>query len=159
MKPSAFSFFFGFFLLIFFSSFSETVDKSTRFSISGKITDKHSGEALVGATIFIKELKTGAVTDVYGNYSLTLTTGKYSLISSYVDYKTIENSIDLTRDFRINLELEPLLRDLKEVEITSEKNDKNVVKPEMSTFRMDIKTIQRIPALFGEVDEIGRAHV
>ncbi len=154
MKLSAFSLFFGFFLLIFFSGFSETVDKSTRFSISGKITDKHSGEALVGATIFVKELKTGAVTDVYGNYSLTLTTGKYSLIYSYVGYKTIENSIDLTRDFRINLELEPLLRDLKEVEITSEKNDKNVAKPEMSTFRMDIKTIQRIPALFGEVDVI-----
>jgi len=100
------------------------------------------------------ELKTGAVSDVYGNYSLTLDTGTFTLQYSYVGYKTLEKTIDLNKNIRFSPELAPLLRDLKEVEITSERNDKNVVKPEMSTFRLDIKTIQRIPALFGEVDVI-----
>ena len=154
MKPSFFYLFFGIFLLLNFSVLSDPLDKPIRHSISGKITDKHSGEALVGATVFVRELKTGAVSDFYGNYSITLNTGNYSLLYSYVGYKTVEKSIELNADIKINIELEPLLHDLKEVEITSEKNDKNVVKTEMSTFRMDIKTIQRIPALFGEVDVI-----
>jgi hypothetical protein len=108
----------------------------------------------VGATIFVRELKTGAVSDVYGNYSLTLNEGNYTLVYSYIGYMTIVKSIELNKDLKISLELDPQEHQLKEVEITSEKNDKNVVKPEMSTFRMDIKTIQRIPALMGEVDVI-----
>ncbi len=145
--------------IMFFSALSVSGgpdENPTRASVSGRLTDKRSGEALVGATVFVRELKTGAVSDVYGNYSLTMNAGKYTLIYSYVGYQTIEKTVDLTvtKDVRISLELEALLRNLKEVEITSEKNDKNVVKPEMSTFRMDIKTIQRIPALFGEVDVI-----
>ncbi|MFZ4520591.1 MAG: TonB-dependent receptor [Bacteroidales bacterium] len=143
--------------LIFFQhqqSFCTPADKPKRYSIIGKITDLNSGEALLGATIYVRELNTGAVSDQYGNYSLTLDEGKYTLIYSYIGYKTVEKSIELTRDMKLPLELAPQEHQLKEVEITSEKNDKNVVKPEMSTFRMDIKTIQRIPALMGEVDVI-----
>ena len=150
-------FFFSFVFILFFSTytgFGDPVDKPARYAISGRIRDLHSGEALVGATIFVTELKTGAVSDVYGNYSLTLNEGNYTLVYSYIGYSTIEKSIELNKDLKISLELAPKEHQLKEVVITSEKNDKNVVKPEMSTFRMDIKTIQRIPALMGEVDII-----
>ena len=154
MKQSAFSLFFGLFILISLHGFC--TEAPGHVSISGKISDKRSGEALLGATVFVREIKTGAVSDVYGNYSLTMNVGQYTLVYSYVGYKTVTKTVDLStkKEFRINLEMEPLSHDLKEVEITSEKNDKNVVKPEMSTFRMDIKTIQHIPALFGEVDVI-----
>ena len=150
-------FFFSFVFILLFSTYTglgDPVDKPARYAISGRIRDLHSGEALVGATIFVTELKTGAVSDVYGNYSLTLNEGNYTLVYSYIGYSTIEKSIELNKDLKISLELAPKEHQLKEVVITSEKNDKNVVKPEMSTFRMDIKTIQRIPALMGEVDII-----
>lgn len=132
----------------------DPIDKLKKFTISGKIRDHRSGEALLGATIFVKELKTGTVTDLYGNYSLTLNEGNYTLQFSYIGFTTVDKRIELNKDILFTLELEPQQHQLKEVEITSEKNDKNVVKPEMSTFRMDIKTIQRIPALMGEVDII-----
>ena len=134
--------------------FGQESNRTNRFTISGRLTDKESGEALVGATIFVRELKTGAVSDIYGNYSLTLDEGSYSLVYSYVGYEKIEKSINLNIHQRISLELDPHQQTLKEVEIKSEKEDKNVKKPEMSTFRMDIKTIQKIPALMGEVDII-----
>ena len=132
----------------------QTTSKINRYTINGKLTDKQSGEALVGATIYVRELETGAVSDVYGNYSLTLAEGSYSLVYSYMGYTTIERSIHLNAHQRISFELDPFQQTLKEVEIKSEKEDKNVKKPEMSTFRMDIKTIQKIPALMGEVDII-----
>lgn len=127
---------------------------ATRYTISGKLTEKESGEALVGATIYVKELKTGAVSDIYGNYSLTLGEGRYSLVYSYVGFVKIERSVNLHSHQKISLELDRAEKMLKEVEIRSDKDNKNVIKPEMSTFRMDIKTIQKIPALMGEVDII-----
>ena len=133
---------------------SQNISKVNRYTINGKLTDKESGESLVGATIYIRELKTGTVSDLYGNYSLTLDEGRYSLLISYIGFAPIEKSIILNADQRISLELDPHQLALKEVEIKSEKDDKNVKKPEMSTFRMDIKTIQKIPALMGEVDII-----
>lgn len=129
-------------------------EKPGRHTINGKITDQHSGEALVGATVFVRELRTGAVSDVYGRYSLTLNEGKYTLVYSYIGYTTVEKSVALDKDITLSLELDPKEQQLKEVVISSERNDRNVVKAEMSTFRMDMKTIQRIPALMGEVDVI-----
>ncbi|HRD40298.1 MAG TPA: hypothetical protein PLC65_16845, partial [Bacteroidia bacterium] len=45
-------------------------------------------------------------------------------------------------------------RDLQEVEITAEAADKNVKSMEMSVAKLDIKQIQKMPALLGEVDVI-----
>ena len=132
----------------------ENADKPRRYSISGSIRDLNSGETLLGATVFVTELKTGTVSDVYGNYSLTLNEGNYTLVYSFIGYKTVEKKVTLNQDLKISLEMEPQEHLLKEVVIKSERNDKNVVKPEMSTFRMDSKTIQGIPALMGEVDVI-----
>lgn len=129
-------------------------EKKQKFSVSGQISDQHSGESLVGATVFIKELRTGTVSDIYGNYSITLLPGTYTIQYSYIGYTTIEKQVNLRSDVRIKIELEPRQHELKEVVVSSERNDKNVAKAEMSTFRMDIKTIQRIPALMGEVDVI-----
>ena len=123
-------------------------------TISGSIRDKNNGEDLVGATVFVEELKTGSATDLYGHYSLTLPEGKYTLQYSYVGYKTVKIQSDITSSKTINIEMESSAKDLKEVVITSEQANKNVARPEMSTFKMDIKTIKSIPSLMGEVDII-----
>lgn len=147
-------------LLLFTTLLSATVhaepfnDKTKRHTISGTIRDKSNGEALFGATVFVKELKTGTASDVYGNYSLTLPEGSYHLVFSYIGFHSHEKSIELTDNIHYSIELYPNQVSLNEVEITSEKSDKNVTRPEMSTFKMDIKTIQKIPSLMGEVDII-----
>ena len=47
--------------------------------IHGKMTDGETGEPLVGATIYIEELKKGAATDVDGRFSLVIRPGKYTV--------------------------------------------------------------------------------
>jgi len=141
-------------LLIHFQTVIGSTDKIKRYTLNGKITEQSNGEALFGATIFVKELRTGSVSDMYGNYSITLAEGAYTFVFSYVGYVTQEKNIDLKSSITLNIEMEPKHETLKEVEITSEKDDRNVSKPEMSTFKMDIKTIQKIPSLMGEVDII-----
>jgi len=41
-------------------------------SISGYILDAATGEELIGATVFVEEIKDGTASNVYGFYSLTL---------------------------------------------------------------------------------------
>lgn len=136
------------------TGFGDNLPSDQRLTISGRISDQSNGEALIGATVFVNELKTGAATDLYGNYSLSLPGGAYTLLFSYVGYRTVKKSILLAENLRLTIELQPDAEVLDEVEITSEKQDKNVSEAEMSVFKMDIKTIQKIPSLMGEVDII-----
>ncbi len=122
--------------------------------ISGNINDAKTGEQLLGATIYIRELKLGVVSNMYGFYSLSVPTGNYTLVYSYVGYENFEKKIELKENTTINVELQPKSKDLNEVVITDKRNNENVTKNEMSVVRMDAKTIRKIPAFMGEVDVI-----
>ena len=64
-----------------------TQSKST---LHGRIIDAKSGEAIIGASIQIKNnKKVGTITDIKGNYTLSAPTGSV-LIISYVGYETLE---------------------------------------------------------------------
>ena len=55
---------------------------------AGKVTDKKTGETLIGLTVKVEGLSGGASTDVEGRYILELPPGKHTLIFSYVGYPT-----------------------------------------------------------------------
>ncbi len=125
-----------------------------RYSVSGHVKDASSGEDLFGAYVFIVDLGSGSVTNEYGFYSVSLPGGKYSLRFSYVGYASQVHKITVDKDITLDILLQHKEKDLQEVEISAEKSDANVKAPEMSVVKMDIKTINKIPALFGEVDII-----
>ncbi|MCD4747656.1 MAG: TonB-dependent receptor, partial [Bacteroidales bacterium] len=129
-------------------------DNKKKYTINGHIKDKNSGEDLLGATIYIKEIETGTTTNFYGFYSVTLPAGTYNFVISYIGYETFEKSIELISDISFDIELSSKQEMLKEVIITSEGINKNITGAEMSVVKMDIKTIKNIPALMGEVDII-----
>ncbi len=59
--------------------------------IYGKVTDKSTGEALIGATVtFVqdKQLKRGTVADMEGNYQVLLPSGTYEAHISYTGYSS-----------------------------------------------------------------------
>ena len=128
-------------------------DKNKR-SISGHVKDGETGEDLLGATIYVTELKSGTVTNSYGYYTLRLDPGNYTLKFSYIGYEPIIHTIILSEDITLNIDLQPKGELLNEVEITAEAPDQNVKKAEMSVVKLDAKTINKIPSLMGEVDII-----
>jgi hypothetical protein len=143
------------YLFIFpWTGYGENDPSPGKFTISGRITDQSNGEALIGATVFVRELSTGTASDLYGNYSISLPEGEYTLVYSYVGYRSSEQKIKLMEDRKLMIELLPNAEVLDEVEISSEKQDKNISDAEMSVFKLDIKTIEKIPSLMGEVDII-----
>lgn len=57
--------------------------------ISGTVTDKKTGETMIGVTLKIAGTTKGASTDTAGKYTITaLAAGKYTLEASYVGYAT-----------------------------------------------------------------------
>ncbi len=124
------------------------------YTINGYVKDAANGEAMIGATVLIKELGTGNITNPYGFYSLTIPKGSYTILYSFTGYKTFSKKIELDSNSRVDIELEEEQILLEEVVVTGEAENANVANVEMSVQRLDMKTIQRMPALLGEVDVI-----
>ncbi|MDE5635067.1 MAG: SusC/RagA family TonB-linked outer membrane protein, partial [Muribaculaceae bacterium] len=57
--------------------------------VSGTVTDKATGEPLIGVTVLEKGTSNGIATDFNGNYTISVGGGK-TLVFSYIGYKTEE---------------------------------------------------------------------
>lgn len=65
-------------------------------TISGRICDLRSGEALVGVSVSIGGTDRGAATDVSGNYTFAgLQPGKYELVTAYTGYTDLQTTVTL----------------------------------------------------------------
>ena len=137
--------------VIFQPGFSENDPPKTA-TISGFIRDAKTGETLTGAIVYSKEMPTiGITSNSYGYFSLTLPVGKYSLIVQFLGYKTKIISLDLKENTKISFDMEEESIALKEITITGEKNNNNVVQSELIS-KIDVKEIQNIPVILGEKD-------
>lgn len=130
---------------------STTQEKVT---LSGYVKDSISGESLIGATVYVKELSIGAAANTYGFYSLTLPKGTYSLSYAFIGNESITKPIVLVADTIVDMELPVAIIQLQEVEVISEAEDQNIISKEISTHKLSIKTIRDMPALGGEPDII-----
>ena len=120
-----------------------------KFTISGYVKDKATGEALIGANIYNKANFSGTTSNNYGFYSITLPKDSVTLVISFVGYKPIEAKIFLDKNTEFNVGLSGSLA-LKEVVITAEEEIQQ--RTQMSTITIPIKQIKSLPALMGEVD-------
>lgn len=140
-------------LLIIALSISVLSFGQNKYTISGYVKDA-SGEDLIGSTIYVKELKTGTVTNTYGFYSITIKEGIYEIDYSYIGYETQTKKINLKENQIINITLSEASKTIEEVVVTAERKNENVLKNEMSTVKLEAKEIKKVPALLGEVDII-----
>jgi hypothetical protein len=122
--------------------------------VSGYLREASSGEVLIGANVMVKELNIGTTTNDYGFYSLTIPSGKYTLVIDYLGFNTLSQSITLDADTRLDLELFPDCEVMNEIVISSEAENKNIQSHEMGVTKVSIKEIKKMPALLGEVDVI-----
>ncbi len=71
--------------------------------VFGKITDKKTGQPIIGASITVKGTLTGTTTDAYGEFSLQVPDNKAILAIRYVGYETIELPANTTSAMNIAL--------------------------------------------------------
>lgn len=129
-----------------------TTAQDQKVTLSGYLKDIDNGEDLIGATVYVKELETGAVSNVYGYFSVSFPKGVYTLLINYLGYEPITRTVNLQKDEILTIEMKPSASKLEEVEIVAENPAAAVQNLEMGTQKMEIQTMKQLPTLFGEVD-------
>lgn len=140
-------------LLIQIFLFSATVVWSQeKVTLNGYVKDADNGEELIGVTVYVPELKAGAVTNPYGFYSITLPKGTYEVQFSYIGYKFQSAKIELNGNVAYNVDLQTEATVIQEIVVTDKRVDENVVSLQMSKNTLDLNQVRKLPALFGEID-------
>lgn len=122
-------------------------------TVSGHITDKASGETLIGAGAMasIGSEKAGAATNTYGFYTLTLPArGKATIRYSYIGYEETVMVLDLRRDTTVNIALTANSR-IDESLVTA-RRESGIMATKMSAIEIPMTMIKNTPTLFGEAD-------
>lgn len=150
---------FGFFFILQFLGFINTV--SAQILVSGSVKDGFTNESLVGVTIVIEGTTRGAITDINGNYSISVTGSDPVLVFSYVGY--VRETIAIGDQRTINVSLLPDIESLGEVVITAQARGqqravqeqirsntlKNVVAPDRLQENPDANAVEAIGRLPG----------
>ena len=136
-------------LLITLTSFGQ--DKVT---LSGYVKETETGEGMIAATVLVRELNAGTVTNEYGFYSLSVPPGTYTIDYSFIGFETLSETIELTKSITKNAEIGFSQTMLDEVVITGDAEDENITSVEMSVEKLDIAQVKKIPQLLGEADII-----
>ena len=129
---------FSILFLFFVFTFQLSAQNKKKYTISGYVKDASNGEYSIGANVYIKELLKGGNTNQYGFYSITVESGNYTLISSYIGYENFVKEIKLDKDIRLNIELKLASVNAKVVEVTSERTDKNVSSTNVGSIKLDM---------------------
>ncbi len=128
--------------------------KYTRATVSGKVTDRLTGEELIGVIVHAADLGIGTTTDRHGQYSLELPVGEHRLTISYVGYEPDEKSIRLVSPGELDVALLEESQLIDEVTIFARRHDTNISSTQMSMIRLDSETLYRLPVSMGERDII-----
>ncbi len=128
----------------------------SKFTVSGTVTDKSTGEAMIG--VLLRAIQAngtaagGAYSNEYGFYSITLPEGDYTLKVDYLGYDTLALPLSLQENKRLDVGLMERSTQVDDVLITTEKDDDNVTQAQMGVNKLDMREISKVPVLFGERD-------
>ncbi|WP_241234640.1 TonB-dependent receptor [Nonlabens ponticola] len=127
---------------------------SQKFTLSGTVTEKGTGETLLNVNVLIPAESTGTITNEYGFYSITLPAGTYEVQYSSLGFKTIMRTVTLDANKKLSLELEEQGEALDAVILKADVEKLSIRSPQMSVNALSIETIKKTPVVLGEVDLI-----
>ena len=122
------------------------------FTISGYVQDNSNNELIIGASVIVKELQIGTVTNNYGFFSLTLVEGDYDLIFQSLGFEDQSLNFTLDRNISVNIFLNENIETLDEVILSKNIEDVDVELPLLSMNILSGNTIRQTPVVFGESD-------
>ncbi|TVR72064.1 MAG: TonB-dependent receptor [Marinilabiliales bacterium] len=128
--------------------------KYTRAAVRGRVTDRVTGEDLIGVIVHAEDIGIGTTTNSAGEYSLEMPVGDHRLTLSYVGYESDEVNIRLISPGELDLSLLEESQLIDEVTVFARRHDSNISMTQMSMIRLDSETLYRLPVSMGERDII-----
>jgi hypothetical protein len=124
------------------------------YRLSGYIYDSSTGNVLTGASIYIKGISPGTVSNDNGYYSIILKDGENTIVVSYLGYEPVEKTMNTAANAVMDFYLKPGVIQTGEVIISTKDPRINIESPETGIIELSRKEIERLPALMGEADPL-----
>jgi hypothetical protein len=135
-----------------------TVGDSSKFSakklvtITGKITEQATGNALVSATISLDGFKYFDQTDQNGAYFIEMPPGRYQVSIRYVGMLPYSRKILVYSSGVLNFQLQEGVTNLEEIVITGRSPDENIKQSLSGVNKFNLLEIKALPTFAGEID-------
>jgi len=112
--------------------------------VSGKVTENETGEPLVGVNIVVKDQVVGTITDIDGNFNLTVQQAPpFTILVSMVGFET--QSVDITEEDIAGLDIrlsESILLG-QEIVVSASRVEENIMQSPVTIEKLDILAIQQ----------------
>jgi TonB-dependent receptor len=109
-------------LLTIFISLHSQITSAQSGTLQGVVTDKVTGETIIGANVVIEGTTIGTSTDLNGEFKLNAPSGTHNIQVSFISYETvvIENvKLEGSRTTYLNISLEEVSTAIEGVQITA----------------------------------------
>lgn len=140
-----------FIIVLFFTILSVVAQTGT---VRGFVYNDKTGEAEIGATVFLKGTTIGAATDVNGFYSITkVPPGNYTLMVTSLGFDTIQMAVSVKKNEIVqkNHQLKEAATMINTFNVSAEKQESRT-QVKMSVTKVTPKEIKSIPAVGGDPD-------
>src|SRR5450759_3960669 len=143
MQKLSYLFLVLFFILMTINSRATGPDAEKTF-LTGKITDKLTGETIPGATVYIPELKTGTLADINGIYKIVNLPQAIVIVQvSFLGYKSISEKVDLSVTSLLNFTLELTITEIGSAFVTGTLRSTEIKRNPVPMITLDSKYLQQ----------------
>jgi outer membrane receptor for ferrienterochelin and colicin len=120
-------------------------------TVSGFVTEKGSGERLIGASVYFPLLQQGTTTNSYGFFSVTVSSDSNVMQVSHIGYQLFEKTLLANHDQELSIELQPNVI-VSEAIVIKSGSRKNIYSTPTGKTNVQPAFIRSLPALMGEAD-------
>ena len=144
-------------LIVTVSIFSTYVLAQGSTNVSGEVTDGDTGEPLIGVNVIVKGTIVGTITDLEGNFDLTVQrVPPLTLQISMVGFGTEEVEITEASTTGLRVQLSEAILLGQEIVVSASRVEESILKSPVTVEKMDILAIQQAaaPNFFEQISHI-----
>ncbi len=121
-------------------------------TLSFQILDDFTNKPIENVQISLRPCSCGGVTDVNGEFEITLPQDTYRALVSYIGFKTLEREIFLNQNQTFVLRLSEEQQQLSEVVLSAKRVSDRLETSQMGAVKLAPAELKKMPAVLGEVD-------
>lgn len=124
---------------------------NSKVTIRGRVLEQQTGEPVIGATMYLEELKSGVATDQNGFLSIVIKPGNYTASFAYMGLETKKHLLEVLSNGEFRIEMNKSVIQMDEVVIYGDRQ-MNIRFKDPGLEKISAKTIKEIPMMMGERD-------
>ena len=115
-----------------------------QFTFQGVVTDGTTNEPIIGATVYMVDLKKGAVTNESGQFKIErMPRGKFLVEVKFIGYSTFVQRVEVQGDLVLDFALNSTITELNEIVISGVSHSTELKKNPVSVVTLSSEALQQ----------------